>query len=78
MEPTVLYPGTLFYRVFHDSPVGMVIVAPDGRIAAANDAFSQLLGQPPAALIGRTTLNLGLRHAEVLLEAHQLLSLIHI
>ena len=53
----------LFARVFRHSPVGMVIVAPDGRIAAANDAFSQLLGQPPAALIGRTTLNLGLRHA---------------
>ena len=53
----------LFARVFCHSPVGMLIVAPDGRIAAANDAFGQLLGQPPAALIGRTTLDLGLRHA---------------
>ena len=53
----------LFARVFRHSPVGMVIVAPDGRIAAANDAFGQLLGQPPASLIGRTTLNLDLRHA---------------
>lgn len=49
----------LFARVFRHSPVGMILAAPDGRIAAANDAFGQLLGHPPATLVGRTPVDLG-------------------
>ena len=50
----------LFGRVFRHSPVGMVIAAPDGRIAAANDAFGQMIGRPPATLVGRTPSEVGL------------------
>jgi PAS domain S-box-containing protein len=38
----------------------MLIAAPDGRIAAANDAFGQMLGRPPAGLVGHTPRELGL------------------
>ncbi len=50
----------LFARVFRHSPVGMIIATPDGRIAAANDAFGQMLGLPPATLVGRTLSEVGL------------------
>lgn len=39
----VLPAGTLFYRVFHDSPVGMVITTvAEGRYVEVNDAFLRL------------------------------------
>ncbi len=45
MQSGLLKPGTLFYRVFHDSPVGMVITTiTDGRFVDANAAFAELLG----------------------------------
>ncbi len=53
----------LFARVFRHSPVGMVIVAPDGGVAAANDALGRMLGLSPPTLIGRPSADLGLRHA---------------
>lgn len=65
MEPTVLYPGTLFYRVFHDSPVGMVITTlAEGRYVEVNNTFAQMLGYTPEQLIGQTFPMLGLGHTE--------------
>ena len=65
MEPTVLYPVTLFYRVFHDSPVGMVITTlAEGRYVEVNNTFAQMLGYTPEQLIGQTFPMLGLGHTE--------------
>lgn len=65
MEPTILDPTTLFYRVFRDSPVGMVITTlAEGRYVAVNDAYAQMLGYTPQELIGQTFPMLGLGHSE--------------
>ena len=65
MEPTILDPSTLFYRVFRDSPVGMVITTlAEGRYVAVNDAYARLLGFTPQELIGQTFPMLGLGHSE--------------
>ena len=65
MEPTILDPTTLFYRVFHDSPVGMVITTlAEGRYVAVNDAYARLLGYTPQELLGQTFPVLGLGHSE--------------
>jgi PAS domain S-box-containing protein len=54
MQPSLLTPGTLFYRVFHDSPVGMVITTiADGRYADVNKAYAGLLGYSRDELIGQ-------------------------
>jgi PAS domain S-box-containing protein len=53
----------LFARVFRHSPVSIIILAANGRIVAANDAFGQLLGRPPDALVGHTARGLGLLDA---------------
>jgi PAS domain S-box-containing protein len=53
----------LFARVFHHSPVGMVISDADGRYVAVNDAFAALLGRTAAALLGRTPVESGLLDA---------------
>lgn len=65
MEPTILDPGTLFYRVFHDSPVGMVITTlAEGRYVEVNDAYARMLGYTPQELLGQTFPVLGLGHTE--------------
>ncbi len=65
MEPTILDPGSLFYRVFHDSPVGMVITTlAEGRYVEVNDAFARMLGYQPPEMIGQTFPVLGLGHTE--------------
>ena len=65
MEPTILDPSTLFYRVFRDSPVGMVITTlAEGRYVAVNAAYARLLGYTPQELIGQTFPMLGLGHSE--------------
>ena len=65
MEPTVLEPGSLFYRVFHDSPVGMVITTlAEGRYVEVNTAYARLLGYEPDELRGQTFTLLGLNHSE--------------
>jgi PAS domain S-box-containing protein len=43
-----------FRRVFRDAGVGMVIVSPDGRFLAANEAFCQCLGYTEEELVQRT------------------------
>jgi PAS domain S-box-containing protein len=54
MQPTLLAPDTLFYRVFHDTPVGMVITTiADGRYADVNKAYAGMLGYRREELIGR-------------------------
>ena len=65
MEPTILDPGSLFYRVFHDSPVGMVITTlAEGRYVEVNNAYAQMLGYAPAELIGQAFPVFGLGHQE--------------
>ena len=65
MEPAILNPGTLFYRVFHDSPVGMVITTlAEGRYVEVNDAYARMLGHTPPELIGQAFPMLGLGHTE--------------
>ena len=65
MEPTILDPATLFYRVFHDSPVGMVITTlAEGRYVAVNPSYARLLGYSPQELIGQTFPMLGLGNSE--------------
>ena len=64
LSATLLSATPLFARVFHHSPVGMIITTPEGRVAAANDAVAHLFGRPPAALLGHTPAELGLRAAD--------------
>lgn len=65
MNPTVLNPGTLFYRIFHDSPVGMVITTlSEGRYVEVNGAYARLLGYEPAEMLGQTFPVFGLNHSE--------------
>ena len=65
MEPTVLEPGSLFYRIFHESPVGMVITTlAEGRYVEVNAAYARLLGYEPQELLGQTFSVLGLNHSE--------------
>ena len=65
MEPTILDPGSLFYRVFHDSPVGMVVTTlAEGRYVEVNQAYAQMLGYAPAELIGQAFPVFGLGHSE--------------
>ena len=48
-----------FRRVFHTSPVAIVVTTlEDGRIIDANQSYWQLSGHDPATSIGRTTLEL--------------------
>jgi len=47
-----------FRRLFDSSPHGMNITDRDGRLLAANDALAQMLGSEPAALLGRTFVEL--------------------
>jgi PAS domain S-box-containing protein len=42
------------HRSFEHAPLGMALVALDGRILQANEAFGRLLGSAPAALQGRS------------------------
>lgn len=65
MEPTILDPDSLFYRVFHDSPVGMVITTlAEGRYVEVNAAYARMLGYAPAELVGQTFPAFGLGHGE--------------
>jgi PAS domain S-box-containing protein len=74
MEPTILDPSTLFYRVFHDSPVGMVITTlAEGRYVEVNDAYAHMLGYTPPELIGQTFPMLGLGHSE---ERHMVIDVL--
>jgi len=43
-----------FRRVFRDAGVGMIIVSPNGRFLAANEAFCQCLGYTEEELIQKT------------------------
>lgn len=61
----VLPAGTLFYRVFHDSPVGMVITTvAEGRYVEVNDAFLRLVGLSRAELTDQTFTMVGLHNQE--------------
>lgn len=63
--PTDLLADTpLFARVFHHSPVGMVISDTAGRFVAINEALVNILGWPAASLIGHTPVELGLMAAD--------------
>lgn len=54
MQPGFLTPGTLFHRVFHDSPIGMVITTiAESRYADVNQAYCDLLGYSREELIGQ-------------------------
>lgn len=65
MPSGVLSPGTLFYRVFHDNPVGMVITTvAEGRYVEVNDAFLRLVGYSREELAGQTFTMVGLRNQE--------------
>ncbi len=65
MEPTILDPDSLFYRVFHDSPVGMVITTlAEGRYVEVNAAYARMLGYAPAELVGQTFPAFGLEHRD--------------
>ena len=65
MPAGVLPPGTLFYRVFHDSPVGMVITTVDeGRYVEVNDAFLRLVGCSREELADQTFTMVGLHNQE--------------
>jgi GAF domain-containing protein/anti-sigma regulatory factor (Ser/Thr protein kinase) len=44
--------------VMREAPVGMATFGKDLRCLAANDAFAQLLGHPPAAVVGATLASL--------------------
>lgn len=59
----LLADAPMFARVFRNSPVGMVIAAPDGRYLAINDAFARMIGWSVAALLGRSPVELGLMSA---------------
>ncbi len=50
----------LFARVFHHSPVGMIVSDMDGRYVVVNDAFSRMIARPAAALLGHTPVESGL------------------
>lgn len=57
----IMKPGTLFYRVFRDSPVGMVILnAADGVYVDLNDAFARLIGYSREELVGLPLTTVGL------------------
>jgi len=61
----VLPPGTLFYRVFHDSPVGMIITTvAEGRYVEVNDAFLRLVGYSRAELADQSFTMVGLHNQE--------------
>jgi PAS domain S-box-containing protein len=47
---------TRFRTTFEVAPVGVVLIAPDGTVAAANPAIGRILGHPPAELVGRRPL----------------------
>ncbi len=49
----------LFEGAFDGAPIGIAIVAPDGRIVRANRALAQLLGRPVTELTGRTVHEFG-------------------
>ena len=65
IAPTgILEPESLFYRVFHDSPVGMgIISAADGVYVDANEAIATLLGYPRHEILGRPFTSIGTRQA---------------
>lgn len=63
MQSGILKPGTLFYRVFHDSPVGMVITTiADGWFVDANEVFARLLGYSRDELLAGGLALFGLHH----------------
>lgn len=65
MESGLLTPGTLFYRVFHESPVGMVITTvADGRYVDVNRAFARLLGYTRQEIQSQTFTIMGLNNVE--------------
>ncbi len=43
-----------FRRAFEDAPIGMALVAPDGRFLRVNRALSEITGYAEADLLGRT------------------------
>ncbi len=65
MQTGVLTPDTLFFRVFHDSPVGMVITTvAEGRYVEVNAAYARLLGYTVAELNDQSLALMGLEHEE--------------
>lgn len=65
MKLGILQPNTLFYRIFHDSPVGMVITTiAEGRYVEVNRSYAELLGYTPDELIGQTFPMFGLVYEE--------------
>lgn len=54
-----------FRRVFHASPVAIMITSmDDGRLISANPAYWKLTGFDPSTTVGRTTLDLGIWKSE--------------
>ena len=65
MQTSVLAPDTLFFRVFHDSPVGMVITTvAEGRYVEVNAAYARLLGYTVDELSDQSLALMGLEHEE--------------
>jgi len=65
MTTGLLLSDPLFYRVFHDSPVSMVITTlTEGRFVEVNRAYADLLGYEPEELLGQTFPMLSLVHEE--------------
>lgn len=63
MRSGILSPDSLFYRVFHDSPVGMAITTlTEGRYVEVNAAFARLLGAMPEELRGQKLPLIGLEN----------------
>jgi len=63
MATGLLRSDPLFYRVFHDSPVSMVITTlTEGRYVEVNRAYAELLGYEPEELLGQTFPMLSLVH----------------
>lgn len=65
MQTGLLTPGSLFYRVFHDSPVGMIITTvTEGRYVEVNAAFARLLDSTPEGLRDQSLSLIGLEHED--------------
>ena len=58
LDPSKVIPGRV-RTAFDTLADGVLVLDPEGRIVLANRAFGDVLGQPPAQLIGRPAAELG-------------------